>query len=58
MDLLLGQLDVERRRALPRRDVDPLHADSDAAGGLAEVSPARGERPELVELRLDLVPVR
>jgi hypothetical protein len=57
VDLLLGELDVERRRALTWRDVDPLDADSDAARRLAEITPAARERAQLVELRPDLVPV-
>src|ERR671918_1372856 len=57
-DLLLGQLDVRGRRAHPRVDLPAGDADHDAAGGDAEVSRPGGERPELLALALDLVPVR
>ena len=56
-DLLLCPLHVQRRRARAGVDLDAVDADSDRAGGPAEIGPGRAERALVGAERLDFVPV-
>src|SRR5436190_4722897 len=57
-DLLVGAVDVRRRRDLAGAELDAVHADAARAGGAAEVAPGAAERRARRTPGLDLVPVR
>ena len=57
-DLLLGALDVRRRRPLAGVDLEPLQPDGDRPGRASEVAPDRAQVSELAAAALDVVPVR
>ena len=56
-DLLLGALDVRRRRPLAGVDLEPLQPDGDRPGRASEVAPDRAQVSELVAPAVDIVPV-
>src|SRR4029077_3956375 len=57
-DLLVGAVDVRRRRDLPRFEVDAVDADGNAASGEPEVPPGPLQAAPILAARLDVVPVR
>src|SRR5205814_955498 len=57
-DLLVGSLDVRRRRPVLRLELDAAHACADRARGDAEVAPGAADVTGRPHERVDLVPVR